>query len=61
MRKQLNDVIERTMDDEMRIKLRDSYSFGRALIKRQKEDLINRHSLIRSTSIEMCFLIYNGE
>lgn len=37
MRKQLNDVIERTMDDEMRIKLRDSwYSFGRALDKKAK-------------------------
>jgi len=38
MRKQLNDVIERTMDDEMRIKLRDSwYSFGRALDKKAKK------------------------
>lgn len=37
MRKELNDVIERTTDDEMRVKLRDSwYSFGKALDKKVK-------------------------
>lgn len=37
MRRNLNDVIERTMDEEMRFKLRDSwYSFGRALDKKAK-------------------------
>ena len=35
MRKQLNDVIESTLDEEIRFKLRDSwYSFGKALDKR---------------------------
>ncbi|TYQ16288.1 UNVERIFIED_CONTAM: hypothetical protein Cloal_2813 [Acetivibrio alkalicellulosi] len=38
MRKNLNDVIERTLDEEMRFKLRDSwYSFGRALDKKVKK------------------------
>lgn len=37
MRRNLNDVIERTMDENMRFKLRDSwYSFGRALDKKVK-------------------------
>ncbi|HOQ37059.1 MAG TPA: hypothetical protein PK033_05125 [Acetivibrio sp.] len=37
MRKKLNDIIERTLDEEMRFKLRDSwYSFGRALDKKVK-------------------------
>jgi hypothetical protein len=37
MRKQLNDIIERTMDEELRFKLRDSwYSMGRALDKKVK-------------------------
>lgn len=37
MRRELNDIIERTMDEEMRFKLRDSwYSFGRALDKKVK-------------------------
>ncbi len=37
MRKKMNDVIERTVDEEMRYKLRDSwYSFGRALDKKAK-------------------------
>ena len=37
MRKNLNDVIERIMDEEMRFKLRDSwYSLGRALDKKAK-------------------------
>ncbi len=37
MRKGLNDVIERTIDEEMRFKLRDSwYSFGKALDKKVK-------------------------
>ncbi|OPZ94578.1 MAG: hypothetical protein BWY74_00458 [Firmicutes bacterium ADurb.Bin419] len=37
MRKSLNDVIERTLDGNMRFKLRDSwYSFGRALDKKVK-------------------------
>jgi hypothetical protein len=38
MRKSLNDVIERTMDEEMRYKLRDSwYSFGKALDKKVRQ------------------------
>ncbi|MDQ2087818.1 hypothetical protein RBH29_15410 [Herbivorax sp. ANBcel31] len=38
MRKDLNDVIERTLDEEMRFKLRDSwYSLGRALDKKAKK------------------------
>jgi hypothetical protein len=38
MRKVLNDVIERTLDEEMRFKLRDSwYSFGKALDKKVKQ------------------------
>ncbi len=37
MRKKLNDIIERTIDGEMRYKLRDSwYSLGRALDKKVK-------------------------
>ena len=37
MRKILNDVIERTLDVDMRCKLRDSrYSFGKALDKKVK-------------------------
>jgi type III secretory pathway component EscV len=37
MRKNLNDVIERILDENMRFKLRDSwYSFGRALDKKVK-------------------------
>ncbi|HOJ12281.1 MAG TPA: hypothetical protein PK733_17070 [Clostridiales bacterium] len=37
MRKKLNDVIERTLDEEMRFKIRDSwYSLGRALDKKAK-------------------------
>lgn len=37
MRRSLNDVIERTMDEEMRFKLRDSwYSLGKALDKKVK-------------------------
>ena len=37
MRKELNDVIERTLDEEMRFKLRDSwYSLGKALDKKVK-------------------------
>lgn len=37
MRKDLNDVIERILDENMRFKLRDSwYSFGRALDKKVK-------------------------
>mgnify|MGYP000545170602 CR=1 FL=1 len=37
MRRKLNDVIERTLDEEMRYKLRDSwYSLGRALDKKVK-------------------------
>lgn len=35
MRKKLNDVIESTLDEEVRYKLRDSwYSFGKALDKK---------------------------
>ena len=38
MRKNLNDVIERTMDEEIRFKLRDSwYSLGKALDKKLKQ------------------------
>ena len=38
MRKKLNDVIERILDEEMRYKLRDSwYSFGRALDKKARQ------------------------
>lgn len=38
MRKSLNDVIERTVDEEMRFKIRDSwYSLGRALDKKVKK------------------------
>ena len=37
MRRKLNDVIERTLDEEMRFKIRDSwYSMGRALDKKAK-------------------------
>ncbi len=37
MRKNLNDVIERTMDEEIRFKIRDSwYSLGKALDKKVK-------------------------
>ena len=37
MRRNLNDVIERILDENMRVKLRDSwYSFGRALDKKVK-------------------------
>lgn len=36
-RKKLNDIIERTLDEEMRFKLRDSwYSLGKALEKKAK-------------------------
>ncbi|MDF2985326.1 MAG: hypothetical protein K0R50_836 [Eubacterium sp.] len=36
-RKSLNDIIERTLDEEMRFKLRDSwYSLGKALEKKVK-------------------------
>lgn len=36
-RKDLNDIIERTLDEEMRFKLRDSwFSLGRALEKKAK-------------------------
>lgn len=36
-RKSLNDIIERTLDEEMRFKLRDSwYSLGKALEKKAK-------------------------
>ena len=38
MRKELNDVIERTIDGDMRLKFRDSwYSFGKALDKKVKK------------------------
>ena len=38
MRRNLNDVIERTVDEEMRFKLRDSwYSLGKALDKKVKQ------------------------
>lgn len=37
-RRELNDVIERTLDEEMRFKLRDSwYSLGKALEKKVKQ------------------------
>jgi hypothetical protein len=37
MRRALNDVIERTIDEEMRFRIRDSwYSMGRALDKKAK-------------------------
>lgn len=37
MRRNLNDVIERTLDEELRFKLRDSwYSFGKALDRKVK-------------------------
>ena len=37
MRRNLNDIIERTMDEEIRFKLRDSwFSFGKALDKKMK-------------------------
>lgn len=37
MRRNLNDVIERTLDEEIRFKLRDSwYSLGKALDKKVK-------------------------
>lgn len=38
LRRALNDVIERTPDEEMRFKLRDSwFSFGKALDKKAKQ------------------------
>ena len=38
MRRKLNDIIERILDEEMRFKLRDSwYSFGKALDKKVKQ------------------------
>ena len=38
IRRDLNDIIERTMDEETRFKLRDSwYSFGKALEKKVKK------------------------
>lgn len=38
MRRNLNDVIERTVDEEIRFKLRDSwYSLGKALDKKVKQ------------------------
>jgi hypothetical protein len=38
MRRELNDVIERTLDEEMRFKFRDSwYSLGRAFDKKVKQ------------------------
>ena len=38
MRRRLNDVIERTIDEEMRFKIRDSwYSLGKALDKKVKQ------------------------
>ena len=38
MRKDLNDVIERTLDGDMRLRFRDSwYSFGKALDKKVKK------------------------
>lgn len=37
LRRELNDVIERILDEEMRFKVRDSwYSFGKALDKKVK-------------------------
>lgn len=39
LRKDLNDIIERTMDEELRFKLRDSwYSLGKALDKKAKKN-----------------------
>jgi len=39
MRRNLNDVIERTLDEEIRFKLRDSwYSLGKALDKKVKQN-----------------------
>ncbi len=39
MRKALNDVIERTLEEETRFKLRDSwYSFGKALDKKARQN-----------------------
>lgn len=38
MRKALNDIIERTLEEEMRFRLRDSwYSLGKALDKKVKQ------------------------
>ncbi len=38
MRRELNDIIERTLDEEIRFKLRDSwYSMGRALDKKVQQ------------------------
>jgi len=38
MRRELNDIIERTVDEELRFKLRDSwYSLGKALDKKVKQ------------------------
>ncbi len=38
MRRNLNDVIERTLDEEMRFRLRDSwYSLGKAMEKKVKQ------------------------
>lgn len=38
-RKELNDLVERVMDEEIRFKLRDSwYSFGKALDKKVKRN-----------------------
>jgi len=38
LKKELNDVIERTMDEEIRFKLRDSWvSLGKALDKKMKQ------------------------
>ena len=38
MRRELNDIIERTMDEELRFKFRDSwYSLGKALDKKAKK------------------------
>lgn len=38
MRRNLNDIIERTLDEELRFKLRDSwYSLGKALDKKVKQ------------------------
>ena len=39
MRRELNDIIERTMDEELRFKFRDSwYSLGKALDKKAKKN-----------------------
>lgn len=38
MRRNLNDIIERTLDEEIRFKLRDSwYSLGKAMEKKAKQ------------------------